>query len=51
MANNKSPGCDGLTAEFYKCHWNLVGQLVVNSFKEAMKIMNSHLLINVALLL
>ena len=35
MANNKSPGCDGLTAEFYKHHWNLVGQLVVNSFNEA----------------
>ena len=35
MANNKSPGCDGLTAEFYKRHWNLVGQLVVNSFNEA----------------
>ena len=50
MANNKSPGCDGLTAEFYKRHWNLVGQLVVNSLK-LMKIMNSHLLINVALLL
>ena len=34
MANNKSPGCDGLTAEFYKRHWNLVGQLVANSFND-----------------
>lgn len=32
MKNGKSPGSYGLTAEFYKYHWNLVGQLVVNSF-------------------
>ena len=35
MAYNKSTGCDGLTAEFYKRHWKTVGQLVVNSFNEA----------------
>ena len=35
MTDDKSSGCDGLTAEFYKRHWNLEGQLVVNSFNEA----------------
>ena len=51
MANNNiSPGCDGLTAEFYKRHWNLVGQLVANSFNEAYE--NNELSsINVALLI
>ena len=29
--NNKSPGHDGLTAEFYKAFWNIVGNLMVES--------------------
>ena len=29
--NNKSPGDDGLTAEFYKAFWNIVGNLMVES--------------------
>ena len=35
MKNDKSPGIDGLTAEFYKCHWKTVGNLIINSFNEA----------------
>lgn len=35
MSNNKSPGCDGLTAEFYKVHWQSVGTMIVDSFNEA----------------
>ena len=31
--NNKSPGDDGLTAEFYKAFWNIVGNLMVDSLK------------------
>ena len=31
MFNNKSPGDDGLTAEFYKAFWNIVGNLMVDS--------------------
>ena len=27
----KSPGYDGLTAEFYKCFWSEIQSLVVNS--------------------
>ena len=29
--NNKSPGDDGLTAEFYKAFWNILGNLLVDS--------------------
>ena len=29
--NNKSPGDGGLTAEFYKVFWNIVGKLMVES--------------------
>ena len=29
--NNKSPGDDGLTVEFYKVFWNIVGDLMVES--------------------
>ena len=27
--NNKTPGDDGLTVEFYKAFWNIVGNLMV----------------------
>jgi hypothetical protein len=33
--NGKTPGIDGLNAEFYKCFWPLLGELVVNSLNEA----------------
>ena len=33
--NNKSPGNDGLTAEFYKAFWNIVGDLMVSSLNYA----------------
>ena len=29
--NNKSPGDDGLTAEFYKAFWNIAGNLMIES--------------------
>ena len=32
---NKSPGNDGLTTEFYKAFWNVVGDLVVESLNSA----------------
>ena len=35
MSNNKSPGCDGLGIEFYKCFWSDVQDLVVESLNEA----------------
>ena len=31
MKNNKSPGSDGITAEFYKIFWNDIKQYLVNS--------------------
>ena len=33
--NNKTPGNDGLTAEFYKCFWNLFGSALVDSLNES----------------
>ena len=35
FGNNKSPGNDGLTAEFYKAFWNVVGDLMVCSLNYA----------------
>ena len=31
MKNQKSPGSDGITAEFYKIFWNDIKQFYVNS--------------------
>ena len=33
--NNKSPGDDGLTVEFYKAFWNVVGKIMVESLNYA----------------
>jgi exonuclease III len=33
--NGKSPGTDGLPAEFYKIFWNDIGNLVTNAFNHA----------------
>ena len=30
--SNKSPGKEGLTVEFYRAFWGLLGQLLVDSF-------------------
>ena len=35
MANNKSPGVDGLTEEFYKAFWNETSHLLINSLNHA----------------
>jgi exonuclease III len=35
MKNNKSPGIDGLSVEFYQTFWNIVGTHVVNSLNES----------------
>ena len=35
MENNKTPGTDGLTPEFYRFFWNLLGSFMVNSFNYA----------------
>ena len=35
MKNNKSPGYDGLTVEFYKTFWNHLSDIMVNSFNES----------------
>ena len=35
MKNNKSPGYDGLTVEFYKTFWQDLSDLMINSFNES----------------
>ena len=35
MENNKIPGTDGLTPEFYRYFWNLLGSFMVRSFNFA----------------
>ena len=35
MQNNKSPGSDGLTKEFYRAFWDIISNNVVNSFNYA----------------
>ena len=37
MQNNKSPGSDGLTKEFYCAFWDVISDYVVNSFNYAFK--------------
>ena len=37
MKNNKSPGSDGLTTEFYKIFWNDIKLYLVNSLNYAYK--------------
>ena len=34
MNNNKSPGSDGLTVEFYKCFWSKIKDMLINSLNE-----------------
>lgn len=34
MANNKSPGSDGFTVEFFKFFWSKLGNFVVRSLNE-----------------
>ena len=36
--NNKSPGNDGLTAEFYKKFWPILGKMCVSSFNESLEL-------------
>ena len=35
MENNRTPGTNGLTPEFYRYFWNLLGSFMVNSFNYA----------------
>ena len=38
IQNNKSPGSDGLTTEFYRAFWDIISNYVVNSFNYALNI-------------
>ena len=40
MQNNKSPGSDGLTTEFYRAFWDIISTYVVNSFNYAFNTVN-----------
>ena len=35
MKSNKSPGLDGITTEFYKTFWPILGNLLVQVFNES----------------
>lgn len=35
LHNNKTPGSDGFTIEFYRCFWEMLGQFMVDSFNYA----------------
>ena len=35
MENNDTPGTDGLTPEFYRYFWNLLGSFMINCFNYA----------------
>jgi len=35
MKNNKSPGNDGISVEFYKKFWGLIGSYLVDAFNES----------------
>ena len=37
LKNNKSPGWDGLTAEFYKHFWSVIKPVLYNSYLESIK--------------
>lgn len=40
MANNKSPGSDGFTAEFFKVFWKNLGHFIVRSLNHGYEIWN-----------
>ena len=33
--NNKSPGNDGLTVEFYRAFWHVLGKFIVDSLNDS----------------
>ena len=37
MKNNKSPGLDGISVEFYRSFWHLVGDLLTEVFNESFR--------------
>ena len=37
MKNNKSPGSDGFTSEFFKFFWRQLGHFIVRSLNEGFK--------------
>ena len=37
LESNKTPDTDGLTFEFYRCFWNLLGSFMVSSFNCAFR--------------
>jgi hypothetical protein len=38
MKNDKSPGCDGFTVNFFKTFWNRIGHFVVKAINYAYKV-------------
>lgn len=37
LKNGKAPGCDGISKEFYQCFWEIIGDDMVEVFKEILK--------------